>query len=345
MKDTTVKKKFKLEWSYLLGITFIIVVGFLFISAYNVQRYIIHYQWLLDNAISIPPSVYNSILNEIQRLSGIFLVYVSAGIVLLCVAVWLIVRTKIKLRDFVFLFILLAGMLIIPVKSESGSQRWYAWVDIPKTVNISGSTITFYGAKADILVQSNMLSYGFVAFYLALGNPSSIEWIQIGYYQNVSGYHLYADSYVKGVYSKIIFGEALLGTVYHFMVNSIDSSAYVYFGGSLIHSVVLSDAGSLYYISAGESTDIGNTLFGYFTNLRLILDNLMGPASLPSPPIEKEWLSEYVSTKEDFPYSVELIYGGTDVTGMKTSGGFSTSSAGPNKIRCGGGGGPAPKLL
>jgi len=160
---------------------------------------------------------------------------------------------------------------------ESGAQewcyRWYAWAEIPQvlwpeTSPPTDTPVPLYEARATVEVKANTVWYGaFDAFYLYIGNPTMFEWIEVGYYQNRTGYYWFSDKMVAGSYTLTVLGVATVGENRTLKVTSVGTA---YIDDEPRNYVKFTPTDSPYYYGVkGESSNPYNTLHGNFYGLKV----------------------------------------------------------------------------
>lgn len=274
------------------------------------------------------------IASEVVKLKSWMAVWSLVGVTLLASTIILLIlsftkKTFIRFLLTTFLTLVLLSSLVQTVVSV-GNLYYRPRAELPKTIDLGGATRTFNDAKANITIQCNDIQDLFVAFLLAIGNPNTLEFIEVGYFQNRTGYYLYSSSQIGIEYQLIIFGGAVVGDTYNLRVASMGYVANARINEQIIQKITFSNVDYLEYVVQAETPYPYNTMNGEFRGMRVgywkldtsgiysISPNEITP-SLTWIYVYSGWPEDYVTATNESPYTISLQTEGSAVIGATIS--------------------------
>jgi len=285
-----------------VGIVLVSVGFYLLISAMCCQQRVDANNEFLKMNKSMPSLYYDYIVSFNASMKVIIPLYISLGIIFIIVAGCLCFHPKVKI--LALLFLLSLCMLNFPTAlAATGSERWYAELLLQQPRNAEA-------IEGKIYVYDNYLDdvYSFVAFRIALIRIDvawkQMEWLEAGYFENRSGFWIYAASctlakgYIENDWVKLA-GEGSNGEGYlTFVIEQVDTNTFwanVFPRKDIgiLMAVTFNIGGDNLYMGGSESNDPANSLNGHYADLLYRKnDNWY------------DWAD--VSTKADSPYSVAM---------------------------------------
>jgi len=297
---------------------------------------------------SIPKMHYESIISFNSSMRTIIPLFITASMILFLIGFCLLMLPKRKISA-----LLLALLVLIPIfpmsivtAMSSEPSRWYAELYLLQPRDATG-------IRGHIYVYDNHISdsqYSFVWFSLCITRIDQVwnyyEWLEVGFFQNRSGFWIAAASYIMGKgyveYDAVkLAGEGSTGLGYlDFSIEQTAQAntfrAYMWdigIGIWLLKEATFTIGGDNIYSASSESSDTTNTLNGHYTELKYYANSNT-----------YDWTN--VTPYADFPYTVTM----SSTNAFYTAGGNyipppppPPSLPPPNWEVSGGGGGPRPR--
>lgn len=189
--------------------------------------------------------------------------------------------------------------------------RWYAGVWLRETYSAKGVSASMHTYK-NYVSEWPFVRDRFVAFHIALkrSNVTHIEYLEVGFFQDLSGFFLYSGWRIQGVYDDFVYSSTSALKDHSFeIVETTDETFEARIDSNSVKSVTFSIHGDREYSAFAESTNQGiNSLRGHFWNLKYYDSN----------GVSHIW--QQVEIYEDWPYLVGFS-GGTATDDFYTSGG------------------------
>jgi len=304
----------------ILGIALVFVAFSLLSLTFYFQQRVDANNDLLSKTIgkSIPKMHYESIIYYNSCMRIIIPLLIVASMIFVIVAFYLLLLPKVKASALVLALLCLIPMFF-PTALSAGTERWYAELYLlqPRDASAIGGHIYTY----DNYLSDDTLA--FVAFRMFLIRVDTVwnlmEWLEVGYFEDHTGFWIYAASYLLGKgyveidWSRFNGAGANGEGYYNFEIGqkqdlqtgeNVPNVFRAYFEHYLLMEVTFAIGGDNLYLVGSESNDVYNTLNGHYAGLWYCKNNKW-----------YDWTD--VKPVADPPYSVTM----SSTNGFYTAGG------------------------
>lgn len=215
------------------------------------------------------------------------------------------------------IILLLLSTMICP---SAGARNLYYMprMTVPR---ILPTGITYVESYVTITVSILPRNAGFVAYFIAIGNPVTQDFIEVGYAYDASGAFLYSSHSINEQYGQVKFSDVQNGEVHYFHI--IYGWETLVIGDTWYDSIIFPVREPLEFTIQGETPDSRNTMDGKFAALSIweqiaFIDN---STEMDEFADEYGFPVAYTTIISSFPYTMNGLCTGNYYTGATINGG------------------------